>query len=157
MGQFSAFSVDNIEHACARLESNGVSFQKKLADGRQKNIAFALDPDGYWVSFFSSETEFEPDRRRDMHHLRQPELTAKPKGRIDRSGRKQRRSNNDRPPIVPLQPHHDPREGPREVAAVLPLRAGDESPPYHGKAGGQVQPLLPWVPPTRVPGGPPHR
>ncbi|RPB08452.1 lactoylglutathione lyase [Morchella conica CCBAS932] len=50
-----AFSVDNIEHACARLESNGVSFQKKLADGRQKNIAFALDPDGYWVELIAQE------------------------------------------------------------------------------------------------------
>lgn len=63
MGRFSAFSVDNIEHACARLESNGVSFQKKLADGRQKNIAFALDPDGYWVSFFLFFFPFEPDHR----------------------------------------------------------------------------------------------
>lgn len=45
----SAISVDNIERACARLEENGVKFQKKLTDGRQKNIAFALDPDNYWV------------------------------------------------------------------------------------------------------------
>ncbi|ODV97723.1 hypothetical protein PACTADRAFT_228 [Pachysolen tannophilus NRRL Y-2460] len=43
------FSVDNIEEACNRLEKNGVKFQKKLTDGRQKDIAFALDPDGYWI------------------------------------------------------------------------------------------------------------
>ena len=42
-------SVDNIQAACQRLEDNGVAFQKKLTDGRMKNIAFALDPDGYWV------------------------------------------------------------------------------------------------------------
>lgn len=41
--------MDNIESACARLEKNGVKFQKRLTDGRQKNIAFALDPDNYWV------------------------------------------------------------------------------------------------------------
>ncbi|KAF8241459.1 glyoxalase I [Wilcoxina mikolae CBS 423.85] len=44
-----AFSVDNIEAACARLEANSVKFQKKLTDGTMKHIAFALDPDGYWV------------------------------------------------------------------------------------------------------------
>ena len=41
--------MDNIQAACARLEGNGVRFQKKLTDGRMKHIAFALDPDGYWV------------------------------------------------------------------------------------------------------------
>lgn len=51
----SAFSVDNIQSACARLEGNGVQFQKKLTDGRQKNIAFALDPDNYWVQNHSRE------------------------------------------------------------------------------------------------------
>ncbi|KAL7272391.1 Lactoylglutathione lyase [Rhizina undulata] len=49
----SAISVDHIERACARLEDNGVKFQKKLTDGRQKNIAFALDPDNYWVEIIS--------------------------------------------------------------------------------------------------------
>lgn len=39
------FSVDNISGACAALEANGVKFQKKQKDGRQKDIAFALDPD----------------------------------------------------------------------------------------------------------------
>ncbi|CCX30200.1 lactoylglutathione lyase [Pyronema domesticum] len=42
-------SVDNLQAACARLEKSGVPFQKKLSDGRMKHIAFALDPDGYWV------------------------------------------------------------------------------------------------------------
>ncbi|KAH3686991.1 hypothetical protein WICPIJ_002016 [Wickerhamomyces pijperi] len=42
-------SVDNIVAAEERLLANGVSFKKKLSDGRQREIAFALDPDGYWV------------------------------------------------------------------------------------------------------------
>ena len=46
-------SVDHIEAACARLEDAGYSFQKKLTDGRMRNIAFALDPDGYWVEIIS--------------------------------------------------------------------------------------------------------
>lgn len=48
------FTVDNITDACQRLESNGVKFQKKLTDGRQKNIAFALDPDGYWIELVTN-------------------------------------------------------------------------------------------------------
>jgi lactoylglutathione lyase len=44
-----AISVDNIEAACKRIEDAGHPFQKKLTDGRMKHIAFAKDPDGYWV------------------------------------------------------------------------------------------------------------
>ncbi|KAH3674860.1 hypothetical protein WICMUC_003063 [Wickerhamomyces mucosus] len=43
------FSVDNIQKSEENLLANGVKFQKKLSDGRQKNIAFALDPDNYWI------------------------------------------------------------------------------------------------------------
>ncbi|KAK6956977.1 hypothetical protein Daesc_002260 [Daldinia eschscholtzii] len=46
-------SVDHIQAACKRLEDAGYRFQKKLTDGRMKNIAFALDPDGYWVEIIS--------------------------------------------------------------------------------------------------------
>ena len=41
-----AITCDNIEKACERFESLGVKFQKKLTDGKMKNIAFILDPDG---------------------------------------------------------------------------------------------------------------
>lgn len=44
-----AVSVDDIESACERLDKLGVKFQKKLTDGKMKNIAFILDPDGYWI------------------------------------------------------------------------------------------------------------
>lgn len=42
-------SVPDIQAACARFEQLGVAFQKRLSDGRMKNIAFIKDPDGYWV------------------------------------------------------------------------------------------------------------
>lgn len=42
-------SVDNIQAACKRISDAGYKFQKKLEDGRMHNIAFALDPDEYWV------------------------------------------------------------------------------------------------------------
>ena len=41
-----AITVDDVEAACARFEQLGVRFQKKLTDGKMKNIAFILDPDG---------------------------------------------------------------------------------------------------------------
>lgn len=42
-------SVPDVEAACARFERLGVEFQKRLSDGRMKDIAFIKDPDGYWV------------------------------------------------------------------------------------------------------------
>jgi lactoylglutathione lyase len=48
-----AISVDNIQAACKRLEDAGYAFKKKLHEGRMNHIAFALDPDGYWVEIIS--------------------------------------------------------------------------------------------------------
>ncbi|KAI9736522.1 MAG: Lactoylglutathione lyase [Claussenomyces sp. TS43310] len=45
----TCISVDNLQAACQRIEDAGYKFQKKLTDGRMRHIAFALDPDGYWV------------------------------------------------------------------------------------------------------------
>ncbi|KAI0338249.1 glyoxalase I [Trametopsis cervina] len=50
-----AISVPDLEGTCARLESLGVPFKKKLTEGRMKNVAFALDPDGYWVEIISHQ------------------------------------------------------------------------------------------------------
>jgi len=44
-----AFNVGDVEAACDKLESLGVLFQKKPNEGRMKGLAFALDPDGYWI------------------------------------------------------------------------------------------------------------
>ena len=41
--------MDNIQAACKRVADAGYGFQKRLEDGRMRNVAFALDPDGYWV------------------------------------------------------------------------------------------------------------
>lgn len=50
-----AISVDNIQAACQRIEDAGYKFQKKLTDGRMRHIAFALDPDGYWVEIIGQK------------------------------------------------------------------------------------------------------
>lgn len=46
-------SVDNIQAACKRISDAGYRFQKKLEDGRMRHIAFALDPDDYWVEIIA--------------------------------------------------------------------------------------------------------
>mmetsp|Transcript_56040 Transcript_56040/g.99783 ORF Transcript_56040/g.99783 Transcript_56040/m.99783 type:complete len:403 (-) Transcript_56040:101-1309(-) len=50
-----AFNCDDVYEACARLEAAGVKFQKKPDEGRMKGLAFALDPDGYWVEIVRRE------------------------------------------------------------------------------------------------------
>lgn len=42
-------SVPDLRGACERLESLGVTFQKRLSDGQMRDIAFIKDPDGYWI------------------------------------------------------------------------------------------------------------
>lgn len=49
-----AITVDNVVEACARFEGLNVPFKKHLTDGKMKNIAFLLDPDGYWVEIVPS-------------------------------------------------------------------------------------------------------
>ena len=51
----TCISVDNLQAACQRIEDAGYKFQKKLTDGRMKHIAFALDPDGYWVEIIGQQ------------------------------------------------------------------------------------------------------
>ncbi|KAI1978162.1 Lactoylglutathione lyase [Ophidiomyces ophidiicola] len=48
-------SVDDLDAACARFESLNVNWKKRLTDGRMKNVAFVLDPDGYWIEVIQNE------------------------------------------------------------------------------------------------------
>ncbi|KAJ7366153.1 lactoylglutathione lyase-like protein [Mycena albidolilacea] len=48
-------SVDDLDAACARFEEKGVSWKKRLTEGRMKNIAFVLDPDNYWIEVIQNE------------------------------------------------------------------------------------------------------
>uniref|UniRef100_A0A7S4GIX5 Lactoylglutathione lyase n=1 Tax=Eutreptiella gymnastica TaxID=73025 RepID=A0A7S4GIX5_9EUGL len=43
------FLVDDVDAACAQLEPLGLGFVKRPLDGSMKGLAFAKDPDGYWV------------------------------------------------------------------------------------------------------------
>lgn len=57
-----AISVPNIQECCARLEGLGVPFKKRLTDGKMKNIAFCLDPDGYWVEIVPQSLADHPNK-----------------------------------------------------------------------------------------------
>lgn len=47
--------MDNIDAACERFEGLSVDWKKRLTDGRMKNVAFVLDPDGYWIEIVQNE------------------------------------------------------------------------------------------------------
>jgi lactoylglutathione lyase len=81
-----AISVDNIEAACSRLENAGYAFQKKLTEGKMRHIAFAKDPDGYWVEIIRkteeqpSTTETDPKTYRMNHtmlRVKDPQISLK--------------------------------------------------------------------------------
>lgn len=54
-------SVDDLDAACARFEVLNCNWKKRLTDGRMRNVAFLLDPDGYWVEVVQN------DRFSDKH------------------------------------------------------------------------------------------
>jgi len=49
------FLVDDLDQACAFLEENGVSFKKRPSEGSMRGLAFAYDPDNYWVEIIQRD------------------------------------------------------------------------------------------------------
>jgi lactoylglutathione lyase len=74
-------SVDNIQAACQRIEDAGYKFQKKLTDGKMRHIAFALDPDGYWVEVVGQkpleETESVKETNTETYRLNHTMIRVK--------------------------------------------------------------------------------
>lgn len=52
------FITDNLQETVAALEKQNVAFKKRPEDGNMKDIAFALDPDGYWVELIDRNAKF---------------------------------------------------------------------------------------------------
>ncbi|MDU7768635.1 MAG: VOC family protein, partial [Serratia marcescens] len=42
-------TVPDVRAACERFERLGVTFQKRLHEGRMNYVAFIRDPDDYWI------------------------------------------------------------------------------------------------------------
>jgi len=53
------FLVDNLEKACQEMEADGVKFKKKPQDGNMRGIAFAYDPNGYWIEMINRSSSFQ--------------------------------------------------------------------------------------------------
>lgn len=51
-----AFNCDDVYAATEKLLEKGVTFKKKPDEGRMKGLAFAYDPDGYWVEIIKRGT-----------------------------------------------------------------------------------------------------
>ena len=51
-----AVSCDDVYEKCSELEAAGVRFKKKPDEGRMKGLAFAFDPDTYWVEIVKRRT-----------------------------------------------------------------------------------------------------
>lgn len=45
----AGFLTEELEATCAALEAAGVGFKKRPQDGKMRGLAFAVDPDGYWI------------------------------------------------------------------------------------------------------------
>mmetsp|Transcript_4745 Transcript_4745/g.13301 ORF Transcript_4745/g.13301 Transcript_4745/m.13301 type:complete len:328 (-) Transcript_4745:7-990(-) len=52
-----AFNCTNVVTASEELEAEGVRFRKRPHEGRMRNIAFCLDPDGYWIELVERHPE----------------------------------------------------------------------------------------------------
>lgn len=44
-----AFNVDDVYAHCAAMERDGAAFKKRPNEGRMKGLAFAMDPNSYWI------------------------------------------------------------------------------------------------------------
>eukprot|EP00750_Incisomonas_marina_P029035 INCI703.3.p1 GENE.INCI703.3~~INCI703.3.p1 ORF type:complete len:332 (+),score=52.73 INCI703.3:86-1081(+) len=56
-----AVNTPDVYEFCAKLEAEGVEFQKKPDEGRMKGLAFALDPDRYWVEIVKRSPAYKYD------------------------------------------------------------------------------------------------
>merc|ERR1712176_918971 len=52
------FLLDDLEGSCAKMEAEGVVFKKKPQDGNMRGIAFAYDPNGYWIELIDRRASF---------------------------------------------------------------------------------------------------
>jgi len=73
-----AFNVDDVYKTSEELERNGVKFQKRPDEGRMKGLAFALDPDGYWIELVKREEGLfkEPNLSQVMMRVKDGEKTV---------------------------------------------------------------------------------
>merc|ERR1712228_731780 len=52
------FLTNDLDQTCADLQEESLPFHKLPNDGKMKGIAFALDPDGYWIELIQRGIKF---------------------------------------------------------------------------------------------------
>ncbi len=170
----TCISVDNIQAACQKIRDAGYGFQKKLSDGKMRNIAFALDPDGYWVEIIGQKPveETEGVKETDSQSYRfvsSLEHALKSLSAIVNSMSSPEpvwlgtafsnmgvwsyylmkyasSSTKNLLILTPSEPHHDPHKRPFHLPSLLPTNNGHDPPPYRRKRLLKLQPLFPRLP-----------
>jgi hypothetical protein len=77
-----AFECDDVYKACAALEKQEVKFKKKPDEGRMKGLAFAYDPDGYWMEIIKRREYKGADHKLGSYSMAQTMLRVKVKHRL---------------------------------------------------------------------------
>ncbi|EWC47316.1 hypothetical protein DRE_00284 [Drechslerella stenobrocha 248] len=72
-----AISVDNLQGACDRLEQANVAFKKKLSEGRMRHIAFAKDPNGYWVEIIGLKDQITTETDTSSYRMNHSMIRVK--------------------------------------------------------------------------------
>lgn len=76
-----AVMTKDVYASSIELEANGVGFRKRPDEGRMKGIAFALDPDGYWIEIVkrdeSSSVQNKYTFAQTMIRVKDPEKSVK--------------------------------------------------------------------------------
>ncbi|KAJ7587226.1 Glyoxalase/Bleomycin resistance protein/Dihydroxybiphenyl dioxygenase [Mycena floridula] len=57
-----AITVDDVDKACDRFEKLDVTFKKRPSEGTMRDIAFILDPDGYWIEILPGVLGFKKSK-----------------------------------------------------------------------------------------------
>ncbi|KAJ6261354.1 Lactoylglutathione lyase [Drechslerella dactyloides] len=72
-----AISVDNLQSACDRLEQANVAFKKKLSEGRMRHIAFAKDPNGYWIEIIGLKDQVTTETNTSTYRMNHSMIRVK--------------------------------------------------------------------------------
>lgn len=72
-----AFNCENVNEFCDILLKNNVKFHKLPHEGKMKTIAFALDPNNYWIEIVKRSSEVAWKNKKDIVNLSQTMIRVK--------------------------------------------------------------------------------
>lgn len=72
-----AFNCENVNEFCDVLLQKNVKFQKLPNEGKMKSIAFALDPNKYWIEIVKRSAEVSWKCKKDVYNFSQTMIRIK--------------------------------------------------------------------------------